>query len=155
MKPIMRTLGAVMTSVMLFATLSCNSETPEDESSAEEVKRETRELLDALGSYTADQREEALERSRDALDRLDERIEALDAKVRENWSEMDAETREQTLESLEALRERRMKLAEWYGGMKNSAGEAWQHVKGGFSDAYRSFSESLQESEEELGDESQ
>lgn len=155
MKPIMRTLSVVMTLIMLGAILSCDAEVPGDDTSAEEVKRETRELLDALGSYTADQREEALERSRGALDRLDERIEALDAKVRENWNEMDAETREQTLESLEALRERRMKLAEWYGGMKNSAGEAWQHVKGGFSDAYRSFSESLEESEEELGDETQ
>ena len=41
-------------------------------------------------------------------------------------------------------------LAEWYGGIKHSSDNAWDTVKQGFADAYRTLSESLAEAWGEL-----
>jgi len=119
--------------------------------SAADVKQETVELLDALKSYGAAQRDEALQKSRAALDNIDRRIEALESKLFEQWDEMDQATREQARSSLQALREQRTQVAEWYGSMKSGSASAWGHVKQGFSEAYQALQEAWEKSERDLG----
>jgi len=144
-----------MVSALLLTTLGVVGAPTlaEEDSSAAQVKKDTRELIDSLGSYTAEQRDQALEKAKEALARLDKRIQDLEARVRDNWENMDQETRQQAREHLEALRERRMKLAEWYGGMKTGASQAWEDIKRGFTDAYEAFGQAWEESEEDLDSE--
>lgn len=126
------------------------SATESGETSAGDIKRETVELLQALKNYGAEQRDEALAKSRAALDNVDRRIETLESKMLDNWDEMDKTAREQARASLQALREQRTRVAEWYGSMKSSSAGAWGHIKQGFSKAYQALHEAWEKSEQEF-----
>lgn len=108
----------------------------DDKATMEDVKRETQELLEALKAYTAEQRDEAMEKTRAGLDAMDRRIDALQARITDNWHEMDGAAREQARDSMQRLREQRHRAAEWYGSMKHSTRETWEDMKQGFSRAY-------------------
>ena len=148
--------GRLAIAVALLASLglaAAQAAQDQQETSAEDIKRESAELLQALKSYGAEQRDEALEKSRVALDNLDRRIEALETRLLEQWEEMDEATRARARESLQALREQRTRVAEWYGSLKSGSATAWGHIKQGFSNAYRAMNEAWEKSEEDLGSE--
>ena len=119
--------------------------------SAENIKQETAELLEALKAYGTEQRDAAVEQSRVALENLDQRIDALEIQMLEQWDEMDQATRDRTRDSLQALREQRTNVAEWYGSLKSSSADAWGHIKQGFSEAYQTLNENWQKSEAVVG----
>ena len=68
----------------------------------------------------------------------------------EQWDEMDAAARARTRESLQALREQRTRVAEWYGSLKSGSANAWEHIRQGFSSAYEAMLEAWEKSEHEL-----
>jgi hypothetical protein len=121
-----------------------------DKTSIEEVKRETRELLQSLKAYGADQRDEAIEHASAALENRDKRIEVLDQKLVDQWDQMDQAARDNARATLNSLRQQRTRVAEWYGGMKSSSVGAWGQMKQGFSSAYRALHEAWQKSEKEF-----
>ena len=123
---------------------------PGDKTSIEEVKRETRELLQSLKAYTADQRDEALQQARAALENLDKRINILDQKLVSQWDQMDQAARVNARATLNALRQQRTRVAEWYGSMKSSSVGAWGKMKQGFSSAYKALHEAWEKSEKEF-----
>lgn len=118
------------------------AQSDDDAATAQDVKRETRELLSTLGQYTADQRDQAIAEASEALETLDDRIHALEDSIADNWDTMTRQTREQARENLRALREQRNELAEQYGSFKTSSAEAWDEMKKGFFDSYKRLSES-------------
>ena len=125
----------------------------DDKTSIEDIKKETRDLLKTLGTFTADQKDEALRKIKGALERLDKRLDALEARVDENWDKLDQAAREKSRASLKALRKQRNQAAEWYGRMKNSSGEAWEQMKKGFSDSYKSLQTAWEKSKKEFDSE--
>jgi len=128
-----------------------HAETASEKTSIEEVKQETQDLLAALKSYTAAQRDEAIQKTKSALERLDKRIDALETSIDSNWDNMNKAAREKARANLKALRKQRIKVAEWYGGLKSSSVDAWEHMKKGFSDAYEAFSDAWERAEKEFG----
>lgn len=121
-----------------------------DKTTTEDIKQETVELLQALKAYSADQRDKAVEQANAALENLDDRIETLEADILDQWQEMDQATREKTQKSLQALRQQRTRVAEWYGSMKASSAIAWEQIKQGFSSAYQELNEAWDNSEKEF-----
>jgi hypothetical protein len=126
------------------------AETPDNHTSTEEVKQETQELLKALKAYGVDQRDAASRKIKTALNKLDKRIDTLEARLYNNWDKMERSAREKARANLKALRKQRTQVAEWYGSMKSSSTEAWGHMKKGFSDAYRALSDAWEKSEKEF-----
>jgi len=124
-----------------------------DKTSIEDVKKETSELMETLKAYTADKRDEALEASKAAMDRLDERINTLEARVDNNWDDMNQAVRDNARASLKALRKERTDVAEWYGSMKTSSAGAWEEMKTGFSDAYSELAKAWEKAEAEFSSE--
>ena len=122
-----------------------------DQTSIEDVKKETSELLETLKAYSADKRDQALAESKAALDSLDQRIDALESQVDDNWDEMTAAVRDQARASLQALHKERTQVAEWYGGMKASSAGAWEEMKSGFSNAYSDLAEAWEKAAGEFG----
>lgn len=120
------------------------------ESSVQDIKQETTELLQALKAYGVEQRDAALEQSRVALENLDRRIEKLEKQMLDQWDEMDQAARDKAQASLQALRQQRNRVAEWYGSLKSSSAGAWGHMKQGFSSAYRAMHEAWEKSEKEF-----
>jgi hypothetical protein len=135
--------------MLLAASLACSAYAGE-KGSIEDVKRETQDLLKALESYGANQRDEAVAQTRSALQRLDDRIDSLEARLDSNWEQMGAAARQSTRRSINALRKQRIEVAEWYGGLKSSSGDAWMHVKNGLAEAYRELSEAWKRAEQEF-----
>ena len=138
-------------SSMFAITPLCYAESSSENASIEDVKQEAQDLMQALKAYTADQRDEAIQKTSAALDNLDQRIDALEARIDNNWDKMDEAAREKARASLKALRKQRTEVAEWYGSLKNSSVDAWGHMKKGFSDAYGALSNTWEKSENEFG----
>ena len=133
-----------------FAPL-CYAETASGKTSVEEVKQEAQDLIQAIKGYSADQRDEAIRKTKAALASLDKRIDALETRIDNDWDKMDKAAREKARAGLRALRKQRTQAAEWYGSLKNSSADAWGHMKKGFSDAYKALYDAWEKSEKEFG----
>jgi len=118
---------------------------------AADVKKEVMDAAEAIKNYSAAQRDEALKKTKAALDDLDARIERLEASIREKWGEMDQAARDQASEALRTLKQERERVAEWTGGLQHGSAEAWDRVKKGFSEAYAKLKASWEKTEKELG----
>jgi len=131
------------TLAVLFAALGgvslCFAETSEEKTTMKEVKQETRDVIQALKGYSVEQRDEAVKKTRTALDNLDTRINELETRIDKSWDKMSGAARRESRESLRELRKQRVKLAEWYGSLKSSSVDAWEHVKKGFSDSFKAI----------------
>lgn len=139
----------VMSLGVLVNPLLGHAGASDDKTSMADVKQQTQELLHSLKAYTADQRDEAVHKAKAALDDLDKRIAALEARVRTHWDQMDEATRTKVTANLKELRERRTRLAAWYGELKTSSRDAWEDVKKGFSDAYRALDDVWEKTDQE------
>lgn len=128
----------------------CYGQTTKTETSIEDIQKETQELLEVIASYTAGKRDEAILQAKDGLQKLDNRIDALEKRVDNKWDKMSEAARNQTRENLRTLRKQRNEVAEWYGSLTSSSDEAWDHVKNGFSDAYKALEDAWVKSEQEF-----
>lgn len=128
----------------------CYAQPENTDTSTEEVRKETQDLLQTIGSYAADKKDEAVQKTKETLNSLDKRIDALEAKVDKNWDKMNEASRKQARENLKALRKQRNQVAEWYGSMKTSSADAWDHVKTGFSGSYKALADAWEKSEKEF-----
>jgi len=148
------TICAFMVTGLLGIVPLCHAETASDKTSTAEVKQKSPDFLhyiETLNTYTVDQRDEVIHKTKAALDDQDKRIDALEASVDESWDKMDMAAREKVRASLKALHRQRIKVAEWYGSLKSSTDDAWEHMKKGFSDAYMDLNDAWEKSEKEFG----
>jgi acyl-CoA reductase-like NAD-dependent aldehyde dehydrogenase len=105
--------------------------------SIEQVQEKLSKAFDSVSEYTVDQRDEAVESTGEALAEIDEEIEALEARTRENWADMKEETRTTTTKAMNEVRAQRNTLAEKFGALKEGGDSAWEDVKGGFANAWK------------------
>jgi ElaB/YqjD/DUF883 family membrane-anchored ribosome-binding protein len=115
---------------------------------AQEVRSEISEAMEAVGDYSAQERDEALTRAEAALDRLDAEIARREQALREEWSEMSADAREAARARLENLREARNELGERYGALQAGTSDAWDELTAGFSGAWEAFSDAWTSADE-------
>jgi chromosome segregation ATPase len=137
------------------APLSLATQAQGIRTSANEVQSEVADAAEAIRDYTADRRDEAVQEVKEALQALDERIDRLESRIDEDWERMSQASRKQTRAAIKELRKQRSKVAEWYGGLKYSSAETWEHVKQGFSDAYQALSSAWDKAENEFQGNSQ
>jgi uncharacterized protein YukE len=139
--------------IAIFAMTSspCSAAPASDKASLEDVKKESKDLIQTLKGYSAAQRDEAIAKIKVTLDDLDQRINALEATIDASWEKMDKTGRENARTSLQELRKERTEVAEWYGSLKNSSADAWEQTKKVFSDAYKDLSDAWEKSEIEYG----
>lgn len=120
----------------LPAQAASGDDAEQAQSSMEKMKKQWTETMDALGSYTAAQRDKALKAGRETLDAMDKRIEKMEAWTQQHWDSLSEDARQKRTEMLGEMRQKRNEVAEWYGGMKHSSSEAWDSVKQGFIKSY-------------------
>ncbi len=139
-----------MIAVLMLCFLPiAQAQSSNDTVTAQDVKKETKELLNTLQQYTVDQRDLAVKEAEQGLKKLDGRIDELENRVDNNWDNMNQAARQKARASLKALRQQRNNLAEWYGSFKNSSAGAWEQMKKGFSDAYQAMSDSWEKAIDE------
>ncbi len=122
----------------------------EGKASLDEVRQEVDEAVKTIGNYSVEQRDKALKKVKTAIDNLDERIEVLETQIQNRWEQMDRAAQKEARSTLKTLRKKRNELAEWYGGMRHSSINAWDHVKKGFIDSYKALSEAYEKAVEEF-----
>lgn len=144
------TLYALMLIGLLGGTPVCYAQTTNNDTSIEDVKKETQDMLQALGAYSADKRDEAVQKAKDGMNNLDKRIDALETRIDENWDKMSDAARREARENLQALRKQRNQVAEWYGSMKTSSAAAWDQMKEGFAAAYKDLTDAWEKSKKEF-----
>ena len=125
--------------------------TGKNSSTATDVKKETLEAVEALKNYSIEKKDKAVSEVKVALEKMDARIDRLQSRVENKWDEMDQASREKAKKTLQALRKKRNELSEWYGGMKHSSADAWDHVKKGFVDGYEALAGAFDKAENEFG----
>lgn len=118
-----------------------------NEADAQHVKKELAEAYDAIEAYAANQREQAYDSAAEALKTADRYIERQQDRISENWSEMSAPARQHARQTMQAIRERRNKAAEWLGSLRTGSTEAWDEIKEGFADAYADLADALVDAE--------
>ena len=136
----------LLIAVLGFAPL-CLAQKTDDKTSIKEVKQETEELIQALKSYSADQRDAAVHKTKAALDSLDKRIDALETRIDNNWDKMNETAREKARASLKSLHQQRVQVAELFGRLKSSSDEAWDHMEKDFSKAYSAINDAWEKVE--------
>ncbi|MGK0405012.1 MAG: hypothetical protein ACJAR6_000381 [Oleispira sp.] len=124
----------------------CYAETDSTQTSIEEVKKESQDLLKSINSYTVDKKDEAVQKAKEGLGKLDKLITSQQAKLDKNWDGMNETAREKAADNLTALREQRDQVSRWYSSMKTSSVDTWQRMKKGYSDAYNALEKSWEES---------
>lgn len=122
----------------------------DDAVSVKEIRKETRELLAALKTYTADHRDEAIERIKTAQNNLDQRTESLEREIAKDWNETDQAARDMSLATLQAPRQQPTEVAEHYASLKISSAAAWGHIKQGYSAAYDALYKSWGKAEQKF-----
>ncbi len=142
-------LALLSTPPLVLASEYDASSHENDKTTAKDVRHDVADTAETIKNYTADKRDEAASKAKAALDALDVRINALEAQIDQNWEKMDKAAREQARSTLDALHQQRVQAAEWYGALKNSTARAWEHMKHGFSDAYRSLRNASEKAERE------
>lgn len=155
MKPFSHTtLSLAVAAALAFGpvTATADEHGGDNGMSFDEVRSELSEAMQALGDYTAQERDEALAAAREALDRADAEIERQEQALRENWAEMSEAAREDAAARLEDLREARNQLGERFGALRAGADSAWDDLTQGFSNAWDSFSDAWSDTAEDAMD---
>lgn len=135
---------------IIVITPVLHAKTTTDKTSIEEVKQETQDLIHTLKGYTADRKEEAIKKTKAALNDLDKRIDALETSSDDNWDKMNEAARKNARTSLKSLRRQRIVVAEWYGRLKSSSNDAWGEMKTGFSGAYSALNVAWEKAKKEF-----
>lgn len=148
MKP--RIIVSVLIAI-LSITATGYTEQSDNKNKLEEIKGQTKALMENLKAYTTEQKQEAIQDTKATLGKLDAHIDELESRVDTNWDEMDKAARQKARGNLKALRKKRNQVAEKYGSLKTSSGNAWEHMKDGFSEAYESLVDAWEKSEKEFG----
>jgi len=135
-------IAVLIVAVTFGLSLTSCSQSDDSDTTAQDVEVEAREFISTLGQYSANQRDEAIDKARQALENGDSQISELEERIDRNWDSMSEETRQQARDNLSRLRERRGELGEWYDDFKGSSAGSWDGVKEGFTDAYQKMSDS-------------
>ena len=133
-------VGALAAAVAAFA-LPAAAEDTDALTTADDVRTEISQAMEAIAAYSEQERDQALAGARAALTRLDAEIDRREEAMRETWADMSDATRETARARLRDLREARNRLSERYGALETGASGAWDELKTGFSDAWGVFSE--------------
>lgn len=123
---------------------------PPQKSTSTPVRKEIDQAVDAIRTYSAERRTEALANARRASDDLDRQMERLQQQTDQAWNRMSQASRTRSQATMADLRKRRNALAEWVGGMRHSSATAWGEVRAGFVKSYHELANAVRKAREEL-----
>ena len=137
--------------LVLISGVTYAGQTEQDnKTTSKDLKRETKEAIQAIKSYSYEQRDKAVKEVKSVLNDLDGRIDRMQGQIEQKWNEMDQSSRKQLSNTMKTLREKRNRLSEWYGGLQQSSAGAWNHVKEGFVEGYDSVASAFDKAQKEF-----
>ena len=149
-------LKGVMIFLLFFAgvfAVQINPSTAQStagKSALQGVKQEVSDAYQSVKNFSVKQKDEAVKKSKNLMDDLDARLEAMENSLDKKWDQMDQQAREKSRATMKTLRKQRDQVAERYYELKYSSGKAWEEIKKGFIDSYRAISDSFGKAAEEF-----
>lgn len=153
-------LGIIIWVLFFLATFSPaasdeEKNKPEAAPTLEEVKEKMGAAAESISGYTSAQRDQAIAKARQELEKLDGKIAMLEEKIDQEWDQLSAHTRQQWQDTLIQLRKKRIEAAEWYGGIQRGSVDAWEEIKKGYANAYAELDQSWEKAWKEFTDKSE
>lgn len=112
--------------------------------SYEEVKQSFDVAVEKLLAYSVEQRDEALNEARKALDTADAKIETMQDQLDRKWASMSDKARANAREAMRDVEDSRQRIERWYGNMEQSSSTAWGDIQKGFSEAFDVLGEAIE-----------
>ncbi|HEY9200380.1 MAG TPA: hypothetical protein VIQ81_02185 [Gammaproteobacteria bacterium] len=140
----------VLAIVSAVASVSFAASASADKTSFEQVQKKMGEAAAAIKNYSVEQRDEAGRQVEDTLHELDADIKDMQQRLYEQADHMDKASRQQARDALEAIRQQRNDLSEWYGRMQHSTGNAWMEIKSGFVKSFEELQKSYDDAKNEF-----
>jgi len=137
---------------LMGAVPAAHVQAASDNTTVEDVKHETRDMVEKLQAFGAEQRDEAIDEIDDGLSYLDGRIDALQARIEDEWDDMSDAARENARDTLDALKEQRVEVATWFERLKDSTADTWDDARDGVSDAYQELADGWSDAEKQLSE---
>jgi len=139
----MKNLNLILAHVALAALITSSAVA---KTSADKVKKETVEAVDAAGKYAGEKKEEFTARMKTNLDEMDREIQALKTES----EQISVEAREATKSKIRALQSKRDDLEKRYDAIEKSTGKAWTKLKSGMEKAWGDVRSAYNEAKTEL-----
>jgi uncharacterized protein YbjQ (UPF0145 family) len=128
---------------LIMASTAFAAQTKPAQTTAQDVKKQIAETVQAIKSYSIAQRDQAVQKAKEVLEDFDARINDLESQLSQKWDQMDQTARREALSSMASLRKQRNAVAEWYGGLKHGSKQAWEDVKAGFSKSFHDLGDAF------------
>lgn len=148
-----RMIAIFLISMIFSQGLLADTEGQDNAVTVDEIQKESSELMATIGDYTSEKREVLIQKSREILEKIDQRIDQMQVELSDHWDQMDEAARIQAQDTLQKLREERASAAKRLESLQSSAANSWEHMKKGFVDAFRDLSDAWEKSEQEFKDE--
>ncbi len=144
MKNASQVLFAIATVVLVTSTSAVSFAA--GKTTADKVKKETVEAVDAAGTYAGEKKEEFAARMKGNLDQLDREIEELKAESQTK----SVEVRNATKRKISELQAKRDLVNKRYAELEKSTGKAWTTMKTGVEKAWGDVRNAYGEAKSEL-----
>jgi len=135
---------------LLLIALALPAGADNNDTTVEDIQRETNDVIQTLQAYTQDQQQEAVQTASQAMQRADQRINRLETRIDNRWDQLSKPARKEARAALRKLRQERVALSQWYGSMKESSQDAWSEMRTGFNKSYKSMSNAWQDAQQEF-----
>lgn len=109
-----------------------NIKTPEPE----KVEVQMEESMEDIREYSVEQKNEAMQVARHALDDLHQQMTLLQADIDSQWQELSQDARLQKQEALSALKQEQKELEASYQSMQEAGKENWDAAKQQFHESW-------------------
>lgn len=117
-----------------------------EETTAEDVKKETKEAVETARAYTEEQRAKYMAEMMDKLESYEEQINELEMEARDTGDE----ARMAMEERLQTLRDKRDDMSERLDEMRSAGGDAWMEMKKGMDKAMDEMSKAYEKAAAEF-----
>lgn len=137
------TASTAVFAALLLGLAAMNSKANADDAAKKDLADKVEAAAAAIKNYSVAQKDEALNRAKATLEDLDTRIQQMEERLDQEWSQMDKAARATARDTLDKLHEQRTELDDWYGLLKQSSAAAWEQVKQGFIESYELLRSSM------------
>lgn len=125
MKPPYLLMAALLTAAASLPVFAAGEAMPE-KTTAQDVRKEAHETVDAIASYSVEKKDEALKKAKDVLEAFDARMDKLEKNAREQ------------------LKKERQAAAVRYKNLQRATKKTWEVVRDRFVESYRGLEQEFE-----------
>lgn len=140
--------SAFAVAIAMSSPMASATDETSDSVDAADVRAEIAESVDAIGAYTAEQRDVAVAAAEKTLADIDTALDRFENNVRENWNDLSDEAQAEASTAMETLRQERNEFGEHVAALKSGADDAWDDLVNGFTDAWAEFESAWEDTDE-------